>query len=477
MPEINIPGIRVRFAPSPTGYLHVGGARTALFNYLFARSSGGTFILRIEDTDKERSSSLATDQVIESLKWLGLTWDEGPECGGQYGPYFQSERLGIYREYAGKLIGNKSAYYCFCPVDSSDSGCRCSSLNASETAAKINSGNTFVIRFKNPCRLVEFNDAVRGKIQMETGNLGDFILIKSDGYPSYNFAVVVDDALMHITHIFRGDDHISNTPRQILLYEAMGFSLPVFGHISMILGSNKEKLSKRHGATSVLDFKKDGYLHTALINQLALLGWSPPDGNEVMTMEDLCRSFHNPRFNSAPAVFDYGKLEFLNRMHLSKMPNAEFITCILPFLKETAYYNKINSFDTNEVVNIQILDQIRARISLLVHAPREFDVFFRSEIAYEKNILENLQKTGKIREFVDICLKIISVHADTFLSSREFEQIRSECAACDMKGKKFFISLRAVLTGTEHGIDTEFLWTHLERKTAFSRFDKFRQFV
>jgi glutamyl-tRNA synthetase len=289
--------MRVRFAPSPTGLLHVGNARTALFNWLLARGRGGTFVLRIEDTDVERSTPESEQGILNDLRWLGLDWDEGPDVGGPHGPYRQSERLDLYRSYAHELVEQGHAYHCFCSAEQLEadrraalesgrppqySG-RCRDLSPSTAAERLASGHPAVVRFRVPQgRTVAFQDVVRGTVQFETEVIGDPVLVRSDGHPAYNFAVVIDDALMEITHVVRGEDHISNTPRQVLLYEALKFQPPVFAHLALVLGPDHTPLSKRHGATSVSEFRTRGYLPEALVNYLALLGWSPGGGDEVL---------------------------------------------------------------------------------------------------------------------------------------------------------------------------------------------------
>jgi len=285
--------MRVRFAPSPTGQLHVGNARTALFNWLLARGKDGTFILRIEDTDAERSTRESEVSILEDLRWLGLDWDEGPDVGGPHGPYRQSERLHLYASYANELIGGDHAYYCFCSPQTLDSerrsmlaagrppkyGGTCRGLSKEESAKRVEAGERPVIRFRVPEGVdVTFEDLVRGDVTFSSEVIGDPVIVRSDGRPAYNFAVVVDDAVMEITHVIRGEDHISNTPRQILIYQALGFPPPSFAHLSMVMGPDHTPLSKRHGATSLAEFRERGYLPEALTNYLALIGWSPRSG-------------------------------------------------------------------------------------------------------------------------------------------------------------------------------------------------------
>ena len=344
--------IRVRFAPSPTGPLHIGGARSALFNFLFARRMGGKFILRIEDTDLERSSPESELNILESLQWLGLTWDEGPDKGGPYGPYRQMERLPLYREYAEQLIAAGRAYRCYCSEEELETqrqeflakgelpryNGKCYHLSPEERKEYEAQGREAVIRFRVPGnRDIVVPDLVRGDVVFESGGIGDFVIIKSDGIPTYNFAVVIDDALMRISHVIRAEEHLSNTPRQILLYEALGLAMPRFAHISLILGSDRSKMSKRHGATSVVQYRELGYLPEAVVNFLALMGWSPGSEEEVFSLDDLIAHFSLERVAKNPAVFDMDKLRWLNGVYIRKSPVSKLTELALPHLRAAGY--------------------------------------------------------------------------------------------------------------------------------------------
>jgi nondiscriminating glutamyl-tRNA synthetase len=326
--------VRVRFAPSPTGFLHVGNARTALFNWLFARQNSGVFVLRVEDTDVERSRAEYGTKLLEDLRWLGLDWDEGPEKGGDFGPYFQSQRLEIYAEYANRLIAEGKAYYCFCSKEALDRenrkalaenrtpiyGGTCRAHCPKEAEKKRREGAAASVRLKTPgSGELVYMDIVRGKLSFDLSLTGDPILVRPSGLPAYNYAVVLDDHLMGISHVIRGEDHISNTPRQILTSRALGFQLPRYAHLSMVMGSDNARLSKRHGATSVEQFQRNGILPEALVNYLALLGWAPRDGREVLSAADLIRLFNLKKVSRSAAVFDYDKLHWLNRQHIRAM--------------------------------------------------------------------------------------------------------------------------------------------------------------
>lgn len=333
--------IRVRFAPSPTGHLHVGGARTAIFNWLYARHSGGAFIVRIEDTDQERSTNESEKLVLDDLRWLGLQWDEGPEVGGVFGPYRQSERFEIYGKVALDLLDSGHAYPCFCDEETLEAKRRaaeaasrpphydltCTHLSRDERIRKMEEEELpYVIRFHVPKEPgvafdadVTIEDGIRGQVTWRKESLGDFIILRSDGLPTYNFAVVVDDHLMEITDVIRAEEHLTNTHRQVLIYRALGWDVPFFAHVSLILGEDRTKLSKRHGATSVSQFGEEGYLPEAMVNYLTLLGWSPPDGREIFTRFESAAQFSLDRVNAAPAVFDAQKLLWMNGQYLRRM--------------------------------------------------------------------------------------------------------------------------------------------------------------
>ena len=338
--------VRLRFAPSPTGYLHVGGARTALFNWLYARRVGGAFVLRIEDTDVERSSADMVTGILDSLRWLGLDWDEGPGVGGPHGPYFQTERLDLYRRAAHALVASGHAYRCYCkPEDlkakrdaaqaagsswTYDRACR--ALTPEDRAARDAAGAPHAIRFLVPDGRTSFHDLVHGVIDFDHANIEDFVVLRSDGYPTYHLSVVVDDVAMEMTHVVRGDDHISNTPKQVLLYRAMNAPVPEFAHVPLILGSDKKRLSKRHGATSVGEYEKQGYLPEAMVNFLALLGWSPGNDQELFTREELIERFSLEGISGGNAVFNPEKLDWFNQQHIMRLAGSEILARMGPDL-------------------------------------------------------------------------------------------------------------------------------------------------
>jgi glutamyl-tRNA synthetase len=344
---------RVRFAPSPTGYLHVGGARTALFNWLFARRHGGVFVLRLEDTDVERSSAEMVEGILDGLRWLGLDWDEGPHIDGPYGPYFQSERLDRYRAMAGALVTSGRAYYCYCTPEelkakreAAERGGAawrydrtCCQLSASDVASREARGLPRAIRFRVPDGAMQFDDLVHGPIAFDGANIEDFVILRSDGHPTYHLSVVSDDVEMAITHVIRGDDHISNTPKQILLYQAIGAPLPQFAHVPLILGPDKKRLSKRHGATSVMEYARQGCLPEAMVNFLALLGWSPGTNQELFTRDELVSAFALDAISGGDAVFNPDKLDWFNAQHIARLAPAELAVRVRPFFEAAGVWD------------------------------------------------------------------------------------------------------------------------------------------
>ena len=344
---------RVRFAPSPTGYLHVGGARTALFNWLFARRHGGTFVLRIEDTDAGRSSMEMVDGILDGLRWLGLDWDEGPDIGGPHAPYFQSQRQEKYREHAHALVRSEKAYV--------DDG---------------------AIRFKVPAGQTRFVDLVHGDIAFENEHIENFVILRSDGNPTYHLSVVVDDIDMAITHVVRGDDHISNTPKQVLLYDAFGKQVPQFAHVPLIMGTDKKRLSKRHGATSVIEYQRLGYLPEAMVNFLALLGWSPGGDREVLTREELTTLFGLEAISGGNAVFNVEKLDWFNQQHIARISGPALLGRIRPHLEETALWRA--SLDTSEKDwAARVLDLLKPRVKKLDHLVEELRPFLVDEPEFD----------------------------------------------------------------------------------------------
>jgi len=397
--------VRVRFAPSPTGYLHVGGARTALFNWLYARSQRGVFVLRIEDTDQERSTEASTEAILRSLEWLGLDWDEGPGKGGPYGPYAQSERLAVYGEALRALQDRGQVYRCFCTDedlerrmqavkaaggqwDGYDGHCR--RLDAAQNAAQEAAGRPACWRLHTPETGVTFwYDLVVGKREFQNELITDRVVVKADGFPTYNFAVVVDDHAMAISHVLRGDDHVSNTPFQLLIYAALGWTPPKFGHLPMILGSDRKRLSKRHGAVSVEEFRSQGIIPAAMINHLALLGWSiGASGDEVLAPDALIKKFSLKKVNSSPAAFDYDKLEHINGQHLKRLDAAGRRALTLPILADRGWtYDpawQVPGVGGQTGYVDRLLGLLGGRFSSLRTLPEQLGFFFAEEFPVDQ---------------------------------------------------------------------------------------------
>ena len=405
--------VRVRFAPSPTGKLHIGGARTAIYNWAFARANGGTFILRIDDTDPTRSTDENTQIILRAMRWLGLDWDEGPEVGGDFGPYAQTERLDLYKQTAERLLAEGKAYPCFCTPEqlSQDREAaqarkdpfqgyqrRCRDLSPEEAKARIDAGEPYVLRIKVPEDRgnVVINDAVHGEVVFDAKELDDFVIFRSDGTPTYNFATVVDDALMGITHVIRGDDHLSNTPRQVMVYEAMGAPVPTFAHISMILGADGKKLSKRHGATSVEEYRDAGYLSDAFVNYLALLGWSLDGETTVIPRDVLASQFSLERISKNPATFDPKKLDWMNAEYINAMDDMTFADEImLPELLETGLIDE--GFEADEAWVDALAAIVRPRTKMPADAAAVAAPVFATAATLEydeKSVAKGLAKEG-----------------------------------------------------------------------------------
>ena len=401
--------VRVRFAPSPTGYLHIGGARTALFNWLFAKRHNGTFILRIDDTDEQRSTESSMKQIYESLNWLGFNWDEGEKVGGPYGPYIQSERRSIYQEYIEKLIESGHAYYCYCNSDelaqmrqlAKDENRpfhynrKCLHLTKKSQKLMVEQGRKPVIRFKVPDQTVSFDDLILGRISTESDTLQDEVIVKSNGSPLYNLTSIVDDHEMKISHIIRGADHLSNTPKQVLLAQALELDMPQFAHLPMVLGSSKgEKLSKRHGATSIEQYRNEGYLPQAMINFLVRLGWSLDDTTEIFSVSELTQNFDIGRVGKSGSVFDIKKLRWLNGHYINQLNLPERTSAVIPFLQPLC------SIDSTELeVNRleAIVSVIDDRLITLADIKEHAYHFFKDDFAYDpKGIKKWLSKDGSI---------------------------------------------------------------------------------
>ena len=460
--------IRVRFAPSPTGYLHVGGARTALFNWLYARKAGGKFILRIEDTDRERSTDEATAAILRGMEWLGLDWDEGPGAGGDCGPYFQSERLDIYRDAADKLRDTGVLYPCWCTSEEiqarnvakgedANAGYdgHCRELTAEQRAAFEAEGRTPSWRLRTPDEGSTFwYDIIYDKREFPNESLTDRVAIKQDGFPTYNFAVVVDDHMMGVSHCLRGDDHVSNTPFQILAYRALGWDVPKFGHMPMILGPDRKRLSKRHGATSVEEFAKQGILSDAMVNYLALLGWSPGgSGDDVFARTELIKKFSLKKVNSSPAGFDYDKLEHINAQHLKRLEPKQRLALTLPMLEERGWTLdpdwRVPARDTAGYAQL-VLKTLGGRFSSLLRLPEQIGFFFTEDFARDEAAVAEHVATDEARARLTTLADALAVAlpADAPATQDDFEAvIRDTAEAAGLKAGDLIHPARVALTG------------------------------
>jgi glutamyl-tRNA synthetase/nondiscriminating glutamyl-tRNA synthetase len=467
--------MRLRFAPSPTGYLHVGNARTALFNWLLARGQGGTFILRIEDTDAQRSTRESLDAIVEDLHWLGLEWDEGPDIGGPRGPYRQSERLHLYRSYAQELLESRFGYWCFCSpteleaerqaaiVEGRPTRCPCRLLSTEDAQARVDGGEQAAIRFRVPdARDVVFQDLVRGEVRFNTAVISDPVLLRTDGTPAYNFAVVIDDALMEITHVVRGEDHISNTPRQILMYDALGFAPPAFAHLALVLGPDHSPLSKRHGATSVAEFRAKGYLPEALANYLALIGWSPGGDDELLPIAELARRFSLERVGHSAGVFDEGKLAWANRhylkiadpMRVAALAVPHFRAAGLMMTPDARGLEFLASAMSIATASVDRLDQIPPRLTSIFHFDADgalADPRVRDEMSTE--ISRNV-----------VCALAEELSAAPRLDRERFRHVANDVKTrTGQKGRALFHPIRVALTGLPEGPELDLLIPAIDR--------------
>ena len=455
--------VRVRFAPSPTGYLHVGGARTALFDYLFARHCGGTFVLRIEDTDRSRYDPRAADEIFESLEWLGIVADEGPRQGGAYGPYVQSQRLELYREQIERLLETNRAYRCFCSPQrlaqvrerlqgekknlGYDGHCR--SLDECEVAGLVSAGTPHVVRLAVPGgETVSFVDEVRGEtIQYRSDLLDDMILLKSDGFPTYHFASVVDDHLMKITHVFRGEEWIASTPSHVLLYRALGWVPPRFAHLPVILSSEGGKLSKRKGAASVMDFKRAGYLPDALFNFLALIGWNPGDDRELMSREEIVAAFTLERISPKSGVFDEKKLEWMNGHYLAHAPDELLVSQCLQTWREKGYVARDAGADDPYLLAVAgLLKQRSKRVVELADSAAPF--FVDPETYDEKGVRKHFREGAR-----DVLLALAArlENCCEWSAAALEESYRDYAVSCDMSAAKLIHPTRLAISGVTFG--------------------------
>jgi glutamyl-tRNA synthetase len=451
--------VRVRFAPSPTGYLHVGGARTALFNWLYARHHGGAFVLRIEDTDAERSSWEMVAGIVEGLRWLGLDWDEGPDTGGPHAPYFQSERLDKYRDTAARLVKAGAAYYCYCTPESlqqkrqaaeaSGAGWiydrTCCALGAAEAARLEASGTPRAVRFKVPPGRTAFEDLVHGPIQFDNANIEDFVILRSDRQPTYHLSVVVDDVDMEITDVVRGDDHISNTPKQVLLYGALNHGVPRFAHVPLILGPDRKRLSKRHGASSVTEYQRLGYVSEAMVNFLALLGWSPGGDRELFARDELIDAFSLEGISGGNAVFNPEKLDWFNQQHILRLPNEEIVRRIEPLIREAGLWRDDLS-DTEREWLFRVIDLLKPRVKRLGDFVDGARPFLQGRITREEDAVRKHLGNAGLRSHFQ-ALRDAFAETEPFRQA-ELEQVtRALAASRGVKAAALIHATRVAVTG------------------------------
>jgi len=482
--------VRVRIAPSPSGNLHIGTARTALFNYLFAKKNNGKFILRIEDTDALRTEQEYVDNIFDSLKALGLNWDEGPDVGGDYGPYTQSQRFDIYPKYIQQLLDKGFAYECFCTPEELEAekeeataqkrayvySKKCENLTDEEKAKLRAEGRKPAIRFNiakaqrafHDSSILEFDDLVKGKLHVDTNLIGDFVIMKSNGAPTYNYAVVIDDALMKITHVIRGEDHISNTYKQILIFEALGFDVPRFGHLGMILAPDRSKLSKRHGATAVSDFVKEGYLTNALINFVALLGWSPSDGEEIKTVDEIAKDFRINEVSSSNSIFEYDKLKWMNSHYIKMLPMEDLKERLKPYLTQ---------YPLDELTDEQytkMVELTREPLTLLSDITDAVPYFFGKDVTIEQEAWDKALASDEcqevLKDFIEKAKEWDWTEENLHEKLADFRAYWKEKTG--MKPKVTMWAIRAAITGRTCGADMVGILDILGKETSLYRAQK-----
>ncbi|AVD54767.1 MULTISPECIES: glutamate--tRNA ligase [Heyndrickxia] len=479
--------IRVRYAPSPTGFLHIGNARTALFNYLFARSKGGKFIIRIEDTDQKRNVEGGVESQLKYLKWLGIDWDESIDVGGEYGPYRQSERLDIYKKYYEDLLDRGLAYKCYCTEEELEaereaqlargemprySG-KCRHLTEEDRKRLEAEGRKPSLRFHVPeGKVYTFNDIVKGEVSFESDGIGDFVIVKKDGMPTYNFAVTIDDHLMKISHVLRGDDHISNTPKQLMIYEAFGFEPPVFGHMTLIVNEHRKKLSKRDG--SIIQFIEQyaelGYLPEALFNFIAMLGWSPKGEEEIFSREEFIQIFDPERLSKSPALFDRQKLAWMNNQYMKKLDLDKVVELALPHLVKAGLVPENRTPEEEQWVRklISLYQEQMSYGAEIVELSKP--LFFTDEITYDeeaKEILSGEHVPEVLRAFLEELDRI-----EPFEAGEIKKAIKAVQKATGQKGKKLFMPIRVAVSGQTHGPELQSLIELLGREKVKKRLER-----
>ncbi len=478
--------VRVRFAPSPTGTLHIGGARTALFNWLFARSNNGRLVLRLEDTDLARSTNESAEGILDGLSWLGLDWDEGPDIGGPHGPYCQSERLPIYQKFLQQLLNEKKAYYCFCTPEElklqREAAYQekknylyprtCESLSPEEITARLAQGLKPVIRLRVPREgTTVVHDLIRGKVDFDNSLLDDFIIAKSDGWPTYNFAVVVDDYAMRISHVIRAEEHLSNTPKQLQVYQALGLTPPQFAHVSMILAPDRSKLSKRHGATSVQEFRDDGYLPEALVNYLALLGWSPGENADILPREEMPKIFSLKDVSLSAAIYDTKKLAWMNGHYIT----AADLEVIIKLIETGARQKGWLRADNRDYFG-KVIDLVRSRVKSVNELLDIAEYFFAEPDIYDdKGVDKYFRKTGSVEKLLAF-LDVVS-HTPSFDALHLEEMTRSQAESLGLKAAELIHPARLALTGRTMTPGLFEITELLGRTTAMNRIKKAVEYI
>ncbi len=478
---------RARFAPSPTGPIHIGNIRTALFNYLFVKSGGkdNAMVLRVEDTDLQRSSAEYEKLIYEELKWLGIEWDEGPDKGGQYSPYRQSERLDIYNDYYNRLIAEGKAYYCFCTpeeleLDKKKTACesssprysgRCRGLTGEQVKQYLEEGRPAAIRLViDPGKTVVFNDVIKGRIEIDSDTLGgDMVIRKSDGMPTYNYSVVIDDHLMGITHVIRGEDHLTNTPKQILLYEALGWDVPIFAHAPLILGPDRTKLSKRHGNTYIGQYREEGYLPEAMFNYLALLSWSPEGERELLSKEEIIEQFRLDRVTRANPVFDINKLNWINAHYIKESPPERIMELAKPYLVKEGLLTPREAEEKREWLTLMV-STVQERLTKVSDITGLARMFFDDHINPENDealgVLKEEGVAGLLQALKSAVEKAGKVDGD--FCSGIFKALQKETG---LKGKKLFMPVRVAVTGQCHGPELDKTFLLLGREKLLARLE------
>ncbi|MED3981184.1 MULTISPECIES: glutamate--tRNA ligase [Priestia] len=477
--------VRVRYAPSPTGHLHIGNARTALFNYLFARNQNGKFIIRIEDTDQKRNIEGGEESQLRYLKWLGIEWDESIDVGGEYGPYRQSERTEIYQKYTEELLEKGLAYHCYCTSEELEkereeqqansqmprySG-KCRNLTAEQRAELEAEGREPSIRFRVPSNTeIKWNDIVKDEVSFESEGIGDFVIVKKDGTPTYNYAVAIDDYLMKMTHVLRGDDHISNTPKQILVYEALGWTPPVFGHMTLIVNENRRKLSKRD--ESIIQFieqyKELGYLPEALFNFITMLGWSPVGEEEIFSKEQFIEIFDPARLSKSPALFDTSKLRWMNNQYMKQLGLDEVVALSVPHLVKAGKVEETRDAETEQWVR-DLVALYQEQMSFGAEIVELTEMFFKKEIDYSeeaKAVLAEEQVPEVLKAFAEEISSLEEFSADEIKAATKAVQ-----KATGQKGKKLFMPIRVATTGETHGPELPKAISLLGKETVLARLE------